>query len=468
MAAVTELCFLLFVLVSNIHTEQRLTIQKEGASYEFTSPRNETNYCLISRFVGEEKLVLWNTSELWSENSTVPEDLKQRLSVLPLWNISFYQINNLTYSDSGLYQETCWTKNTETHEKNIRIIICLTMNKGNLLTVKFGQTVDLPCKGAADNLTHFWLKKEQNENTWTRVFGDSTTSVTDNKGRFQVVETTSALRVKNFTIRDILTYNCLLMNQQLCVSSNPVYVRLKREFLYYTVEDTAVLQCPISDFSDGRPPVWLKDDLDQTVLGENRSLIISPLMLNDSGCYSCETFSIIQYYILFVCPQFGPPVVQLFSEGEDVTLTCGDKWGKSLSVIWFMKSEQTNGKTISVYEGKYNLNSRFTAFRSNGTLIISNVSLKDTGDYWCAVTDFDFQCVSTVKYVVKRRDPFGISSTFYRVWSSLLSALLMMLCVVVAVVNHRTRRPEQLRADTLTPSSDQFHVSCLRSSVQGD
>ncbi|KAF3693359.1 hypothetical protein EXN66_Car009035 [Channa argus] len=255
MAAFTEFCFLLFVLISNIQTEELITIKEEGGSYEFTPPE-EADHCLISRIVGEEKLVLWNTSDLWSEPSTVPEDLKQRLSVVSTSNISFYLIHNLTYSDSGLYQEKCWTeRDTETHENNIRIIICGTMIEDISSKVSFGQTVDLPCGGAADKLTPLWLKLESEyiEDKWTRVFGDSTTSVITNKERFQVVKTTSALRVNNFTISDPSMYNCLVMNQQQCVSSNIVDVSPEDEVLYYTVEDTAVLQCSQSPFQQVVP-----------------------------------------------------------------------------------------------------------------------------------------------------------------------------------------------------------------------
>ncbi|KAL7373666.1 hypothetical protein ABVT39_012125 [Epinephelus coioides] len=100
-ADVTEFTFLLFALNNNTDAEERIIIQKEWDFYTFKLPAN-TNSCLISRFVGEEKLVLWNTSDFWSNNSTVPEDLKQRLSIVSKANISSYMIHNLTHSDSVL------------------------------------------------------------------------------------------------------------------------------------------------------------------------------------------------------------------------------------------------------------------------------------------------------------------------------------------------------------------------------
>ncbi|KAJ4919023.1 hypothetical protein JOQ06_021750, partial [Pogonophryne albipinna] len=67
---------------------------------------------------------------------------------------------------------------------------------------------------------------------------------------------------------------------------------------------------------------------------------------------------------------------------------------------------------------------------TDGRLVISNVSLEDTGEYWCAVLDRNNQCLSSTKTLL-RRDPFGVHSTFYAVRCSALSVLLLMLCVAV-------------------------------------
>ncbi|XP_051255075.1 uncharacterized protein LOC127362868 [Dicentrarchus labrax] len=296
MAAVTELSFLLFALINNVHAEEHITIRYEGDSYTFNPPK-EDNLCLISRFVGEEKLLLWNTSALWSENSTVPEDLKRRLSVGSVNNISSYTIQNLTHSDSSQYQEECWTEGKVTSEKNTSITVCKTKDELKVIDVSFGGTVDLPCEGAADNLDIQWLKYDHGYKTWTKVFEDDTTSLMDN---VKVVKTTSALRLSNFTFTTFQWYMCLVMNQQQCVSSHPVQVSVPPEIIYHSVEETAVLQCNVTDFSDDQPPVWMKRNftkssdtgqgqLNKTVsyvdeeVGRNYSLVISSLTLNHSG-----------------------------------------------------------------------------------------------------------------------------------------------------------------------------------------
>ncbi|KAL7401460.1 hypothetical protein ABVT39_028373 [Epinephelus coioides] len=456
MAAVTELCFLLFALINNIHAEELITIKEEGHSYTFQLPK-EASSCLISRFVGEEKLVLWNTSDLWSHNSTVPEDLKQRLSVGSRKNISSYIIHNLTHSDSGLYQEECWTDGKVTYERNSSVIICSSVDQTPFWFVRPEETVDLPCSGAADNVDFLWLKRDfrYEQEIWKKVFGDNTTSVMDDDGgRYQVEKNSSDLRVFNFTTTLKREFTCLLMNQQQCVSSERVELYLLYEAIYGSVGETAVLPCTVTDLSDDQPPRWinvtsnteLNSTTNQTVpsVDQNYSLVFSSLTLNHTGLYDCKTSLRVKRYFLLVCPKFGPPAVELFSEGEEVTLQCKD-WGNSWWPVWFIKSNQTEGRIVTIDMSQ--TMSR-VSIGSDGSLVISNVSLKDTGEYWCAFREKNDQCVSSVKTVLMYRDPFGIHSTFFTVRCSVLSGLLVMLCVVVVAVNQRSRRGEQLSAQT--------------------
>ncbi|KAI9521959.1 hypothetical protein NQZ68_041598 [Dissostichus eleginoides] len=443
MAAVSELSVLLFALISNIHAEELIVIQKENDSFTFKLPE-EAGSCLISRFVGEEKLVLWNTSDLWPQNSSLPEDLKQRL--VSTADTSSYKINDLTHSDSGLYQEECWTEGNVTHGKNTTITVCSSMNRIRYEYQNVRNTIDLPCPGAADHLDVQWLKRDNRseQEIWTRVFGDNTASVMDNdRGRYQVVKKTSALRISNISTTDLNLYNCLVMNQQQCVSSHPEQFLLNTEWMYRSVEDTVVLQCPVTDLSEENPPYWTTtfyngDQVKQNFTGslgdQNYSLVLTSVTLNHTGVYSCKTFHTVKTYELFVCPKFPPPAVELFSEGEEVTLRCKD-WEKGQSPLWFFKSNRTKGRTFIVNP---KLNQSYVRKYPDGSLGISNLSLQDTGEYWCAVAD-RYQCFFSSKTLLELRDPFGVHSTFYAVRCSALSVLLLMLCVAVVTVNLRTR-----------------------------
>ncbi|KAJ4920806.1 hypothetical protein JOQ06_015352 [Pogonophryne albipinna] len=411
MAAVSELSVLLFALISNIHAEELIVIREERDSLTFELPE-EAGSCLISRCVGEEKLVLWNTSDLWPQNSSVPEDLKQRL--VSVANTSTYMIQNLTRSDSGLYQEECWTEGKVTHEKHITMTVCGSIGEFRYKSLT-RETMHLPCPGAADHLDVQWLKRHSRyeQEIWTRVFGDNTSSVMDNdRGRYQVVENTSALRISNFSTTVFRLVTCLLMNQQQCVSSQPVQFLLNIEWMYRSVGETSVLQCPVTDFSEDKPPYWEFTSLngDQVELNftgslvdQNYSLVLTSVTLNHS---------------------------ELFSEGEEVAFRCKD----FQSPLWFFKSTRTGGRTFSQYDTTRSIGHRYT----DGRLVIPNVTLGDTGEYWCAVLD-EYQCLFSTKTVLKHRDPFGVHSTFYAVRCSALSVLLLMLCVAAVTVTLRTR-----------------------------
>ncbi|KAJ8011059.1 hypothetical protein DPEC_G00054260 [Dallia pectoralis] len=71
----------------------------------------------------------------------------------------------------------------------------------------------------------------------------------------------------------------------------------------------------------------------------------------------------------------------------------------------------------------------------------------DIGEYQCSVVKYE-GCVSVTKTFLMKRDPFGINSTFYRVYSSLMTcALLGMICVLITV-NLKTRRRYQASKKT--------------------
>ncbi|KAJ4938988.1 hypothetical protein JOQ06_028451 [Pogonophryne albipinna] len=375
MAAVSELSVLLFALISNIHAEELIVIQKENDSLTF--------------------------------------ELLPDLQICCTANTSTYMIQNLTRSDSGLYQEECWTEGQVTHEKHITITVCISTHRIRYEYQNVGNTIDLPCRGAADHLDVQWLKRDKRseQGTWTRVFGDDTASVMDNdRGRYQVVTKTSALRISNISTTELNVYTCLLMDQQQCVGSHPAQFLLNTEWMYRSVGDTVVLQCPVTDLSEEEPPSWtttfyngdqVQQNFTRSSGDQNYSLVLTSVTLNHS---------------------------ELFSEGEEVTLRCKD-WEKGQSPLWFFKSNRTKGRTFIVNP---KLNQSDVRKYPDGRLGISNLSLQDTGEYWCAVADGE-QCLFSSKTVLKHRDPFGVHSTFYAVRCSALSVLLLMLCVAVSL-----------------------------------
>ncbi|KAI3376879.1 hypothetical protein L3Q82_000135 [Scortum barcoo] len=136
------------------------------------------------------------------------------------------QTLSLTHSDSGQYQEECWTEGKVTYEKNIRITVCSTRYEDKVIHVTLGGEVDLLCEGAADNLDIMWIKK----------------------------------------------------------------------VIYHLVEESAQLQCNVTDFSDDQPPLWKKFDseigfyteihviIGITALGRSLTNKKGLIMMADGGC----------------------------------------------------------------------------------------------------------------------------------------------------------------------------------------
>ncbi|KAJ8003300.1 hypothetical protein DPEC_G00167990 [Dallia pectoralis] len=155
---------------------------------------------------------------------------------------------------------------------------------------------------------------------------------------------------------------------------------------------------------------------------------------------------LIKAYELLVCPK-SEPLTEFFSEGEEVVLRCNSNITESVRVVWYRKTRHvddvimdTRRKNLANYPE--DLLGRMNASNPAYYLVLSNLSLADSGEYWCAVL-YRGVCVSVTKTVLVEWDPFGINSTFYRVYSSLMAcALLGMVCVLITV-NLKTRRRDQ-------------------------
>lgn len=468
MAAVAELFLLLFPFIRCISTQEPLTILEEKGSYTFNLPE-EGNFCSISRFVGEQKLVLWNTSEHCPNDRKVPEDMKEHCLLFDRANISSHMIHNLSHSNSGLYQVECWTEENIRHEENISIVVCSRTHKMRSVQGSFESTVVLKCEGAADNRTVKWLRgghrNEQGEK-WTSI---SLTS--DEEDRLQVKKKTSELSVSNFNLDVFGPYTCLVMDKQQCISSHPVAVIIQTEVVYRSVGERAVLHCIGSSFSNDPPVSWNSPTKIQPVkssqnssdnltnfteqqqnvssknpeLNQNFSLVFSSLTLNNTGAYICMRSRSWNSYFLVVCPKSGPPAVEYFSEGDEVTLRCNHSLGEDVQPIWFMKRDHVEDTIVKVsqfYKEKSSINrnvrNKINMSSSYDNMVLSNVSVEERGEYWCAVVDKNDKCVLAAKTLLVYREPFW----FYFVWNTARSLVLVILCVVVLTVILKTRRSE--------------------------
>lgn len=87
---------------------------------------------------------------------------------------------------------------------------------------------------------------------------------------------------------------------------------------------------------------------------------------------------------------------------------------------------------------------RLNASPPSVSLVLSNLSQEDSGEYCCAVMSKTVCLSITTTFLINgERGPFGIDSTFYAVDSSLMAcALLESVCAVITV-NLKTRRRDQ-------------------------
>ncbi|KAJ7992186.1 hypothetical protein DPEC_G00275920 [Dallia pectoralis] len=189
----------------------------------------------------------------------------------------------------------------------------------------------------------------------------------------------------------------------------------------------------------------------------NYSLVIPSLMLHHTGWFDCNNNSrsreemLIKGYELLVCPK-SEPLTEFFSKGEEVVLRCNSNNIETDRVVWYRNTGHVDHAImdtgiINLANYPEDLVGRINASNSPYYLVLSNISLADSGEYWCAVL-YEGVCLSVTKTVLVEWDPFGINSTFYRVYSSLMAcALLGMVCVLITV-NLKTRRRDQASLKT--------------------
>lgn len=102
-------------------------------------------------------------------------------------------------------------------------------------------------------------------------------------------------------------------------------------------------------------------------------------------CIKVSPLKIFRIYNLLVCPK-SEPLIEFFSElGEVVTLM-------SRSIVWYRKTAKVDNviligrSDIPTYRDEYkqmheDLDSRFNASPLSVSLVLSNLSLEDSGEY---------------------------------------------------------------------------------------
>ncbi|KAJ7992065.1 hypothetical protein DPEC_G00274700 [Dallia pectoralis] len=464
MAWLIKISVLLTVLIRTTHTV--LDIRTEEESYDVYIP-NDGDYCLVFRSSAEKNRLLWNSSNPLN-NSTPDGEFKDRLKLTQKQNSSYLRINSLAQSDSGQYRTECWRDGRMSHQNISDLSVCRELGKTSTLYANPGETVSLHCNGTRDG-----------DNTTVRWFQRNT------KNMEMVLLSSSSLLITNISMEDIwyMYYICINLNGHLCVSRQTLNPQIQTGYVVLSVGEEAVLPCFNYDDPNGTETRWRTSRFgdiswdsgeSQAFLSDGRqtgnySLVIPSLRKRHSGLYFCydqlhEREKLIKGYKLLVCLK-TEPLTEFFSEGEEVVLRCKSNLTESDRVVWYRQTAHGNCVILDTEPDEQanlpkDLDGRVNASNPPYYLVLSNLSLADSGEYWCAVF-YERVCVSVTKTVLVEWDPFGINSTFYRVYSSLMAcALLGMVCVLITV-NLKTRRRDQASLKTRRTAAQRRRSSRL-------
>ncbi|XP_053727713.1 uncharacterized protein LOC128763025 [Synchiropus splendidus] len=411
---------LLLTLFSSIHAE---VILRAGRDHYFFRWDKAADFCSIYRWTSEGKELLWNSSN------------------------TFYLLQPVAASHSGQYQVQCWTRGKVTHERNSTLLVCdeQKMKDHGIWYQIVGQTAELTCDGVGPNQSVEWAYMKY-RTTELVLIDDKMLSE-----RGHLVKNTSLFLTANRQSSGN-TYYCLQRQQLSCDLRSRFALIVPSESIVRSVGESLELNC--SDDSRNPTQEWkMYNQLWSEGVSLNYTLMFPSLTLDHTGLYTCKAgASAEEKYQLFVCPEPEPLAVELFT-GRDLTLPCGNWTGY---IRWFMRSNRTKGRVFNVEE--YRVPDKI--YHSSSGLVIRNISLEDTGEFWCVIKRGPF-CQFQFEYLVV----FGEPEVDHHVLRSVLLsvALVMMLCVVVGVTvwRWRRRRREQLPAAVeeqevaqLSPESD--------------
>lgn len=238
---------------STAFMKRNLSPSWKKATFSSSTPPGEADLCLTSRFAGEDKLVPWNASDLLCENSTAPEYFKEQQTWL---------IQTPARIKWSVWGRTAW------HFMNINISLAVCrIGRDKNVMASFGEkykvewTIKLNCKWKTGKGHH--PDREGFDSGFKRRFEVNKTSMMNSTAGKLQMDTDPLVLISILTVKDHAFYKCLVMDKQRCLSS-------------HSIEEAAVLHCYLSNFSDDRPPCWMKYHLKARQSSDSFRCLIEP------------------------------------------------------------------------------------------------------------------------------------------------------------------------------------------------
>ncbi|XP_018408468.1 PREDICTED: hemicentin-1 [Nanorana parkeri] len=290
-------------------------------------------------------------------------------------------IKNAMEKDSGIY--TCLATNNAGTDRQTSILVYIeapvvTVVRKELL-IAVDTEANMECKATGIPEPQFdWYKGDVKLNTSSQISID---------------HILGTLKIKKTQFMNAGEYTCEARNEAgkssgkivLTVGASPVFTQIPND-IATDIGSDVILPCSVQGFPEPKIK-WSKLNgtsvVSKLLVPQQRTgvLKITNLWVGDEGTYICEAenqFGKVKAQATvtltgLVIPVIGesPPVVNVI-EGNQVTLPCILLAGNPLPVRQWLKNNEVL------------ISSPYVSIRSDGTLHLESVHLKDSGEYVCA------------------------------------------------------------------------------------
>lgn len=373
----------------------------------------EMGYCFGVDYIALYKLTETERQLLGNSSNPVfapPEAYRERVSPTSQTNeLLGMQVEDLKLSDSGIYLRECWRHNKLVKHQKYYLYVCDEEVSSQEILVGSDGGADLVCNfSGRTNVTIRWFN-EANVAYKTSLFLDTKKSLEplqkELKGVIQVLDKGFSLHLSANGLKNNSNFYCLVMEGEQCKAFQNIFMPDSSEFemlpVFHGVGERVVLPCPSEHLSERywetpfghvteTTPSKIKGSIaSEMYISKNEepddySLVIPSITLNHSGEYSCSTAE----YFISVCTELKTNTIQI-NPGDKVTLHCNTTTDESTNIQWYRKTGLE--EDLLIYDSRDTSPYIVANFHfSDHSLTITELSMNDSGTYWCVLLLDDF------------------------------------------------------------------------------